>query len=186
MKRRTPRDLVVPIWVSLVLCGLLLLAGCANDRPAGLTERDKEQISEVAAAYYNALVDEQYMTAFGTLSESQDFIDVDARVTVLHELRDALGYRISWSGPIKAGDVSYHEEMGMPFMYTVLSLQYGAVSGDINEVLFFKRDELDGGAWKIAHIESLDRYIPYRAADYTLNRIPDFLMPQQGESDSNS
>lgn len=171
---RSPSARIAFLAIGFILL-LFLSVGCSQGGLPALTAEDRAAIAATATEYYEKIEDGNYAYAIDFLSVPDDALSIQTKLVTLKELFDQLGYRIEWDESFSAGDVSFHAEKGMPFVYTVATVRYDNVpGGTINEVLYFEKHN---ERWHIAHIDSPDRYIPYRAPAYTVTSIPDFLLP---------
>ncbi|NJJ42442.1 hypothetical protein [Paenibacillus apii] len=161
--------------IILVFMCFFLTIGCSIYTGHKLSESDKELIVKITTEYYKNLNEGNYEIALFNLAKSTNLIDMETRIITLNELSRAINYRIQWNEEITIGDVSYNRNEKMPFLYTIVSVNYDNTIGrDINEVLYFTKTN---GEWKIKKVESSDRYLPYRTADYSIPRTLEELKP---------
>ena len=162
--------------ITVVFISILLLFGCSNKTTEyQLSESDKEAIAKVANEYYENLDNQNYSLIFNAFAASSNYIDLETRLIAIKELTRSISYKIEWYEEISTGSVSYNTKENMPFLYTIITVNYDHTTGsDMNEVLYFVKEN---DQWKIKIIDTLDRYIPYRAPDYRISRTIDDLKP---------
>ncbi|MCI3927073.1 hypothetical protein MO973_43565 [Paenibacillus sp. TRM 82003] len=176
-KTTNRRYLQRALSILLSVCIVLGLAACSKDDPSALNDEDKARIIRTATDYYKKVEAGNYAYVLDFLSIPDARISIPTKLAAMKDLQQRLGYRIEWDEPFLEGDVAYHTEMKMPFVFTTITVHYdGVIGGTINEILYFRKIE---ERWYIAHIESLDRFVPYRAPDYTVGPTPHFLLPDR-------
>lgn len=170
--------------IAILLVIVFLFSGCSNrGNFQKISSSDKNELMQIATNYYNSVEHNNILNAlsyvdFSDKSENIEY-EYNHRQIAFNEILKTTAYTVELeqfvsNGLDENGETIYVVYESSINKYTVssqLKIEFkDNFKSLIGEKLAF--DKVNGN-WKIIEIQSSDRYVPFRANEFSYSTIPD-------------